>query len=285
MFRRLVSSLPFSPALVGQLGFYARRLSKEQATRRLGLIFTLLAVMVQIFVLVSPPEQTIAASPTNECPYNSALLKDGANCLPCPYNSTIWIKSSGCNANVILSVDVANLSKSGKSATIHTADPGDRIQYNLHTTNSSLTKTNVTVEESIGDILEYATIIDAGGGTVDTAAKTISWGMVALDSKQVDGRSFVAQLNDTFTNTPQAVDNPQSYNCVLNSSYGNTLSVPLNCPLGKQVEDTIRQLPETGPGANVIFSLVVVILITYFYARSRQMNREMRVIRRDFNVG
>jgi len=40
MFRKIVSNLPFSPALVGQLGFYAKRLRKEETTRRLGLILS-----------------------------------------------------------------------------------------------------------------------------------------------------------------------------------------------------------------------------------------------------
>lgn len=285
MFRKLVSSLPFSPALVGQLGFYARRLSKEQAMRRLGLIFTLLAVMVQVFALISPPEQSVAASPTSQCSYNSALSKDDARCLPCPYNSTVWIESNSCNANVTLTVDAINLSKSGKPAANHTADPTDRIQYNLHTQNHSSTKTNVAVQLPLADLLEYGTVIDDGGGSFDQATQTISWGTIPLDSKQTDTRSFVVQLNSSFASTPQATDNPHSYDCVLTSTYGNTIDVPLSCPLGKQVESTVKQLPETGAGGNTVFALIAVMVVTYFYARSRQMNREMRIIRREFNVG
>jgi len=285
MFRKLVSSLPFSPALVGQLGFYARRLSREQATRRLGLIFTMLALMVQGLALISPPDQTFAASPTNECAYNAALAKNDAACRACPYNAAVWINSNSCNANVSLSVDAINLSKDSKSAANHTADPGDRIQYSLHTKNVSSRKTTTVIQEQVTDLLEYSTVIDAGGGTFDQTAKNISWGTVNLESNQTDTRTFVVQLNETFAATPQAADNKLSYDCTLTTVYGNQLNVPLSCPLGKQIEGTVRQLPETGPGTDTIFSLVVIMLVTYFYARSRQMNREMRVIRRDFNVG
>lgn len=62
MFRKIVSNLAFSPALVGQLGFYAKRLRKEEATRRIGLIFTALALVVQSFAVFSPPESANAAS-------------------------------------------------------------------------------------------------------------------------------------------------------------------------------------------------------------------------------
>lgn len=62
MFKKIVSQLSFSPALVGQLGFYARRLRKEQATRRLGLIFVALALVVQSLVVFQAPEPANAAS-------------------------------------------------------------------------------------------------------------------------------------------------------------------------------------------------------------------------------
>ena len=54
MFRKIVSNLPFSPALVGQLGFYAKRLKKEETTRRLGLIFIALALVVQSLAVFQP---------------------------------------------------------------------------------------------------------------------------------------------------------------------------------------------------------------------------------------
>ena len=63
MFRNIVSNLPFSPALVGQLGFYAKRLRKEEATRRLGLIFTVLALVVQSFAVFQAPEPVNATTP------------------------------------------------------------------------------------------------------------------------------------------------------------------------------------------------------------------------------
>ena len=62
MFRKLVSNLPFSPSLVNQLGFYSKRLKKEQFTRRLGLIFTILAVIIQTLTFISPSQATLAAS-------------------------------------------------------------------------------------------------------------------------------------------------------------------------------------------------------------------------------
>ena len=65
MFRKIVSNIAFSPALVGQLGFYAKRLRKEETTRRMGLIFTALALVVQSFAVFTPPESANAANGNN----------------------------------------------------------------------------------------------------------------------------------------------------------------------------------------------------------------------------
>ena len=285
MFRKLVSNLPFSPALVGQLGFYARRLSREQATRRLGLIFTLLALVVQSFALFSPPEPTYAASPTNECTYSSSVTKDDPVCRACPSNANVWMNDPSCNKNLHLSIEAINLSHSGKSAIGGTVNPSDRIQYTIRTTNNSSSKVTTTIEIPIKDLLEYTTLIDAGGGVHDTGSQKISWGSVLLAAKQTDVRSFVMSVNDPLPITPSAVDDPYSYDCMLNVSYGNTLTNLVGCPAGKQIEGIVKQLPETGIGENIVFSTIVLMLVTYLYVRTRQMSREMKIVRRDFNVG
>jgi len=62
MFRKIVSNLPFSPALVGQVSFYAHRLKKEGATRKVGLVFVAMALVVQSLALFQPPEPANAAN-------------------------------------------------------------------------------------------------------------------------------------------------------------------------------------------------------------------------------
>lgn len=62
MFNKLLSNLPFNPSLIGQVSFYAKRLHKESSIRRLGLVFIIAAMLVQVFVLVAPPQSTLARS-------------------------------------------------------------------------------------------------------------------------------------------------------------------------------------------------------------------------------
>lgn len=68
MFYKLVSNLPFTPGLIDQVSFYVKRLKREEVTRRYGLIFMALAVSLQIFAMVSPPEASLASS-TNDIIY------------------------------------------------------------------------------------------------------------------------------------------------------------------------------------------------------------------------
>ena len=62
MFKKIVSHLAFSPSLIQELGFYAKRLHKEEITRKTGLILTALALIVQSFAVFQPPESANAAN-------------------------------------------------------------------------------------------------------------------------------------------------------------------------------------------------------------------------------
>lgn len=62
MFKKLISNLPFNPSLIDQVSFYARRLRNEQKIRRSGAILMILAMLVQSFAVISPPQPSLAAS-------------------------------------------------------------------------------------------------------------------------------------------------------------------------------------------------------------------------------
>ena len=62
MFKKLVANLPFNPGLINQVGFYAERMRQEKSIRRLSFVFMALAMVVQTFAVVSPPEKSLASS-------------------------------------------------------------------------------------------------------------------------------------------------------------------------------------------------------------------------------
>jgi uncharacterized repeat protein (TIGR01451 family) len=65
MLEELLSVLPYNPSLINQLGFYGKRLRAERNIRRIGLIFIVLAFLVQFFAVLSPAQPTVADS-TND---------------------------------------------------------------------------------------------------------------------------------------------------------------------------------------------------------------------------
>ena len=70
MFEKLLSLLPYNPGLAGQMAFYSRRMREEASIRRTGMVFIVLAFLIQFVAVISPPQSTLAAS-------NNNLITDG----------------------------------------------------------------------------------------------------------------------------------------------------------------------------------------------------------------
>jgi uncharacterized repeat protein (TIGR01451 family) len=62
MFKKIVSNLPFTPSLLPQISFYAKRLTQESATRKLGIVFAGLTIILQSVLFISPPQPSLASS-------------------------------------------------------------------------------------------------------------------------------------------------------------------------------------------------------------------------------
>lgn len=422
MFRKIVSNLSFSPAIVGQLGFYAKRLRKEEVTRRLGVIFVVLALIVQSVAILQPPESANAAStndfvegglglgasrsltkylvpydanvhnlkdimnymgisrseiaatqftswttgetiswghnarfsyaqgeravaitdasgttlttvyakpaklnasastkiygwvghssrvgwfaimqacgnlvtnsippppppPIKKCIYNAAILADSKDCLPCPGNPNIWINDATCIPNIVKSKTAIDLSQGSVNAATVVANPSDQITYTINVHNTGLAPTSVPLSEHLDDVLEYSTIVDNGGGTFDPTTKTLAWPTIQLAPGASQSRTFAIQVLDTIPATAQGASDPTSYDCVMSNVFGNNLSVKVLCPTPKVIEKVVAELPHTGPTENLIFAGVVLAVVTYFYARTRQVKKEIRLLRRNVNVG
>jgi hypothetical protein len=257
MFRKIVSNLPFSPALVGQLAFYAKRLRGEQVTRKLGLVFTVLALSMQSLALLSPPEQVQAQIPQPTQTADSPAL--------------VKVKTA------------KNLSRGIDDATSQPVRPDERIEYTLRTTNTGNEAISFVLEENLGDALEYGTLKENGAGAFDEANNILSWGTITLNPGQSDLRRLVVQTFATLPATPQAANNPQSYDCVMTNTYGNTINIPVECPAGKIIESTVQQLPTAGLIINAVFGVSLLATAVFFYLRSRQLTKEVHLLRKEFN--
>jgi hypothetical protein len=75
MINKLLANLPFNPSLIEDVSFYAKRLRKEESVRRLGLVLVVISMFIQLFVALSPPEKSFAAS-------DNDVINGGADTLP-----------------------------------------------------------------------------------------------------------------------------------------------------------------------------------------------------------
>lgn len=441
MFKKIVSNLPFSPALVGQLSFYAKRLSKEEISRRLGLIFVIFTLVIQSLAVFQPPESANASSqydmvqggissindfldaydnntrnlqdimeyvgitrkeitaatyttftvgsdikynwslasrvsyqdgerqyiipstsgtqtvtvysrpldlsyasgttlyawigssasmgkfailqscgnletvklptipaPTKKttttttttndeeeeeedeeepkrCAVKPSLLASDNDCTECPGDETIWIHDSACAPNIIKSKDAKNITQGYTDATSTKAKAGDRISYTITVKNDGLNSKTLPLKDDLSDILEYSELSDNGGGTLDNSTKTLSWSSITLDPGEKQTRTFVVKLLDPLPASAKGVSDPTSYDCIMTNVFGNSTNINVDCPIPKIVEEVTSQLPTTGPRENVIFSCVILAVTTYFFMRSRQLGKEIRIIRRDTCAG
>ena len=428
MFRIILSHLPFSPTLIGQLGFYAKRLHHEETTRRLGLIFIVLTLIVQSLAVFQPPESANASSasdmvsggigssienflkpydantknlrdvmnylgitrneiestklssfktgekiswgfvsrfsyfqgarqynitndqnnivttvysrplklwgnantqytawignsekigwfaimqacgnlvtdkiptpapiptptptptptPPEKCLFNPILLANDKNCLPCPGNETIWINDESCIPNIIKSKTATNTTQGFVNAESTVAHAGDQISYTITIKNTGLSPETTKLEEQLEDTLEYASLQDNGGGTLNETTKTLSWAGITLNPNDLQTRTFVVKILNEIPATASGASDPTSYDCIMSNVYGNSININVDCPTPKIIEQVAKELPKTGPTVNMLFIGVVLAVATYFYARNRQMKKEIQIVRKNFNSG
>lgn len=396
MFRQLVSNLPFSPALIGQVGFYAKRLRSEQATRKLGFVFMALALVVQSLAVFSPPQSANAASPsdllrggirtknellsaydantsnykeianyagitrselenTTETTFNShdkdktlvswgrvsrfseadgevthsIQLSDGS--ITQMYSTPLWkldtleqtirngstyqafVGYSEKNGWFAVMKNCANLAfekepskpsspepekksiivknktaynlTQGVQADTTPARAGDRIEYTLTIRNDGDKESTEIIEDHLTDVVEYSTLIDAGGGEYDGDQKILSWKTLIIPAQTTEIRKFVVELFKEIPITARGQSDPNSYDCQMINGFGNTIKIAVDCPQPKIVEQTIAELPKTGPSDALLIVGGITAVATYFYARSKQLNKELKLVRKGFNHG
>lgn len=62
MFHKLLSNIAYHPSALNQFAFYSKRLKQEKSIRRLGLVFIILSMFVQIVAAMVPAEKSLAYS-------------------------------------------------------------------------------------------------------------------------------------------------------------------------------------------------------------------------------
>lgn len=190
-----------------------------------------------------------------------------------------------CAAVVTSKKSAVNITQSGKDASTTTAQPSDRITYSLTMNNTGQQSAEAKFVEQLDDVVEYATVIDTGGGDYDKDAKTLTWPAVTLGAGEEATRMFTVQLASTTPSAARGISDKTSYDCIMLNTFGNSVEVKVECGTPKQVEQVVSELPYTGPTENIAFAGILLSIVTFFYARSRQLGTEVRLVRRSINTG
>lgn len=239
-------------------------------------------------------QRQLTVSPQPRCALNPSLTADSPDCKPCQTDSTLWYKDASCTSTFVITKTVKNVSQLVDNANNTTALPGDRLEYFLTVKNTGKTTGSYTLQDNLSDVLEYADLIDAGGGTLATANNgtpvesvgTITWPTIEIQPGQTIQKIINVQVKAVIPSTPQSPGNLASYDCRMTNTVAQSSTVvAVNCPAPKAVEAVVTELPHTGPTENMLFAGVVLAVVVYFYARSRQLKKEVRLIRRDLNAG
>lgn len=238
---------------------------------------------------------TIAAEPgktvskTYSVKMNPSLISPTLNCsMKNDFLDKTVIIGVGCStppANIEVGKTAMNVSQGNVDATTVTAKENDRITFTLTAKNTGGTAKDFTFTDTLSDALEYAKLVDNGGGTFDDKTKTLNWPAVSLKPGAKEIRTFTMQILSTIPATPTGISDPSSYDCKIeNTFFAASVVIPVTCAAPKIVEN-VTQLPHTGPAENMIFAGVLFAVVVFFYLRSRQLGTEVRLIRRDLNGG
>jgi uncharacterized repeat protein (TIGR01451 family) len=78
MFEKLLAALPYEPGLGHKVAFYSRRMRQEASIRRTGMIFVVLAFLIQFFAVLNPPRTVSASEYNNMLPSGFSSPHDAA---------------------------------------------------------------------------------------------------------------------------------------------------------------------------------------------------------------
>lgn len=218
------------------------------------------------------------------CPVNPSLPSTSAECQPCPGDPSVWVKDPSCAAQIIETKSARNITTQ-TNATESSVKAGQSIEYTVTVRNDGTQEASADVVDELYDVLEYATLINGGTGIFDDSKKTLTWHVTSLAPGQEVTYAYTVKMKDTIPAMAAGTSDRFSYDCRMVNTFGNTITVNVDCPPTKVVENVVAELPKTGPGMNMMISAVAISVVVYFYARSKQLTKEVRLIRRDLNSG
>jgi hypothetical protein len=260
VFRKIISHLPFSPALIVELSEYAKKIRREEKLRIIGSIIVIALVALQIIITIYPPNSHDTAQLSNR-------LSPSIN-----------------TEELAVSISSTNITQGNVKASTVKAQPGDKITYHLTLQGNQSDSKLATFAVSISDLLEYASLSDTNSGEFDQNSGILYWEPVEISPGETQVRSFSALIKSPIS--PNPVSNGQSYDCAVEIVFANHKNASaIQCPLIKTVETITSSLPKTNNLTSLWIGIILLSVVLYLLARARQLRHEVKIIRHDINTG
>lgn len=212
------------------------------------------------------------------CPAIPGEQSTTAECKPCD-NSQNDQDVAAC---LVLTKTAKNNTQKIENADGTTASADDGITYTLRTKNigKALVKGYV-VEENISDLLDYAVVTSYNGGKLE-ADNIVRWPATDISPGETVTKQLTIKVKSPIPQTPISASDPAKFDLVMNNVYGNAVNIKLPSNIVKTTETITGSLPKTGPGTTVAVSMMMTIVVSYFFARTRLLAKEMDMVQTEY---
>lgn len=255
MFKKIISNAPFCPSAADGLYDYSVKLRKEIKIRRLCIIFIILIMLAQTFILLEHARA------------HKSLI-----------TSNIWTQKQISRS--IKAINITNDTSSDKNNI--NAKFGDKISFILTVSNTSDYQINdIQIYNELSDVVNYSTLTDLGGAEYNSTLKTISWSPISLSPGETQTRVYTVTVNDVFITSATSYSGSQAYDCIMTNDFGNILNISLECPILNTVVALTTSLPSLGLIINLVFFGLLLLISVFLYFRARLLYKEVKIIRQD----
>lgn len=215
------------------------------------------------------------------CPNVPGVQTNQNECYPCPEAED----SNAVTACLELDKTASNLTQGIDDADGTRANAGDTIVYTLSVKNKGTQAVaDFKIEEDMADVLHYAEITDANGGTLNK--NVLSWPAETIPAGQTVSKTITIKVDPQIKSTPTSVSDPSSHDLMMtNVFFGNEVNISLPQPIGKTAETVVQTLPKTGPGESMLVASLVTIMVSYFLARAYLLRKETQLVKAQFAAG
>jgi uncharacterized repeat protein (TIGR01451 family) len=213
------------------------------------------------------------------CPNVPGIQKNPDECYPCPEAE----ENDATTACLELSKKATNQTQNIPDANNTRAQASDVIIYTLSIKNKGTQAVKgFIVDEDLTDVLEYADVVDLNGGQMDATSKVV-WPKEDIAAGATLQKTITVRVKNPVPQTPASASDPNSFDLVMNNVfYGDAVNIELPAGITKSTEVLVETLPSTGPGSTLLIGFLVTVFVSYFFARSRLMAKELEIVRADF---